>query len=174
MMISQGWFDELAVYAALVIFVPMIGAIGGNCGVQISTIIVRGLATGDLSSSSFQSAFRRESRIALIMSPACGLAAWLICRLGLPVMNRLSHASPKGNGGVGLMFGVDVDRIAFAVGLGMACAILIAALLGMMLPFLFRRIHIDPAIASGPIVTTANDIISVTVFLGLASAIMVW
>ena len=93
---------------------------------------------------------------------------------GLPVMNRLSHASPKGHGGAGLMFGVDVDRVAFAVGLGMACAILIAALLGMMLPFLFRRIHIDPAIASGPIVTTANDIISVTVFLGLASAIMVW
>jgi magnesium transporter len=72
------------------------------------------------------------------------------------------------------IIGVDINRVAFSVGLGITCSILVAASLGMVLPFLFRRIHVDPAIASGPIVTTANDVISVTIFLGLAALIMAW
>lgn len=170
MKLSQGWFHELAAYAALVVFVPMIGAIGGNCGIQISTVIVRGLATGDLAATRFRYAFSRESRIALIMSPVCGLAAWGICRLGLPVLQQFAHHVPGTTSG--LPFGASIHRISFAVGIGMASAILIAATLGMILPFFFRRIGVDPAIAAGPIVTTANDIISVSIFLGLASVIV--
>ncbi len=172
MMVSQRWFDELAVYAALIIFVPMIAAIGGNCGIQISTVIVRGMATGDLAESRFHTALMREGRIALIMAPICGVAAWLVSRFGLPVMQRLSHSAPGTTAGQATP-GADVVRIAFAVGAGMTCAILVAGSLGLMLPFLFRRVGVDPAIASGPVVTTANDIISVAIFLGLASAIMV-
>jgi magnesium transporter len=174
MMTSQGWFDELVVYAALVIFVPMIAAIGGNCGIQIATVIVRGLATGELASSKFRTAFVRESRIALIMAPVCSLVAWLICRLGLPFLHGGGRpARGAGNAQAASALGLDVDRIALAVGMGMACAILVAASLGMVLPFLFRRLRVDPAIASGPVVTTTNDIISVTIYLAFASLIMV-
>ena len=173
MMLSQGWFDRMAVYTALIIFVPMIGAIGGNCGIQISTVIVRGLASGELASSRFVHAFKRESRIALVMAPACGVAAWGICQLGLPMIRHFSHG-PASNGKAMLAANDPaINRIALAVGIGMTCAILIAAFLGMILPFVFRRIKVDPAIASGPIVTTANDIISVSIFLGLASLIVV-
>ena len=63
MMIARRWFAEVDVYYALIIFVPMIGAVGGNSGIQISTIIVRGLATGDLAGSKFLPALLREGRI---------------------------------------------------------------------------------------------------------------
>jgi magnesium transporter len=175
MALAQQWFDQLPVYAALIIFVPMIGAIGGNSGIQISTIIVRGLATGDLASKRFRSAFNRQGRIAVIMAPVCGLVAWTICRLGLPAMQRMTHAGGEElAGSASPIIAVDINRVAFSVGLGMTCSILVAASLGMLLPFLFRRIRVDPAIASGPIVTTANDVISVTIFLGLAALIMAW
>lgn len=161
MTISQQWF-AVHVYTALIVFVPMIGAIGGNCGIQISTIVVRGLATGELASSKFRTAFMRESRIALLMAPVCGATAWIIGRFLLPALLRIAHAPS----------GADLGRVALAVSTGMTVAILVAATLGMILPFIFRRIGVDPAIASGPIVTTVNDILSVTTFLGLATVIM--
>jgi magnesium transporter len=174
MMISQAWFNELAVYAALVIFVPMIGAIGGNSGIQIATVIVRGLATNDFASSQFKHAFFREGRIALVMAPACGVAAAGLCRFGLPLIQKLSHAH-VGHGQTSTSTDpVNVGRISLAVGIGMTCAILIAGMLGILLPFVFRKLNVDPAIASGPIVTTANDIISVTIFLALSSIIVMW
>lgn len=163
MSFAKRWFDLDNVYDALIIFVPMIGAIGGNCGIQISTVIVRGLATGELASSRIRTAFVRESRIALIMAPACGVAAWAVARFIVPAIERAEQTEPAA--------GV-VHRVAAAVGTGMTAAILVAAALGIVLPFLFRTVKVDPAIASGPIVTTVNDIISVTIFLSLAAWIM--
>jgi len=130
MVAAQHWFEELGVYAALIIFVPMIAAIGGNCGIQISTVIVRGMATGDLAESRFDTALMREGRIALIMAPLCGVAAWLISHFGLPIMQRLSYSAAGANAERAAP-GADVVRIAFAVGAGMTCAILIAASLGL-------------------------------------------
>ncbi len=161
MSMAQKWFAT-PIYNALIVFVPMIGAIGGNCGIQISTVIVRGLATGELASSRFRNAFVREGRIALLMAPACGLAALIIARFGVPLLESLLQYHAGGS----------LNRTALAVGLGMTSAILVAASLGMALPFVFRAIRVDPAIASGPIVTTVNDLISVTVFLSLALIIM--
>jgi magnesium transporter len=166
MMVSQQWFDTPALYSVLVIFVPMIAAIGGNCGVQIATVIVRGLSTGDLASSRFKTVFLRESRVALLMSLACGVMAAAVCRAGLPLLDVLGHLP------TGVLVADSVNDMALAVGVGMGCAILVAAFLGMTLPFFFSRIRVDPAIASGPVVTTLNDIISVTIFLGLSSSIM--
>jgi len=161
MSVAQKWFAT-PIYNALIVFVPMIGAIGGNCGIQISTVIVRGLATGELASSKFRNAFLREGRIALLMAPVCGLAAWTTARFGVPLLESFFEYDA----------GCSLDRTAFAVGLGMTSAILVAASLGLVLPFFFRSIRVDPAIASGPIVTTLNDLISVTVFLSLAILIM--
>ena len=161
-LVASKRFFHFSVHTALIAFAPMIGAIGGNCGIQISTVIVRGLATGELASTMFRTAFSRESRIALMMAPACGLIAFLVCYFGLPVMTRMGEVSED----------VNVMKIALSVGSGMTVAILVAAGLGMVLPFLFRRIGVDPAIASGPIVTTVNDILSVSIFLALASLII--
>jgi magnesium transporter len=173
LLFSQGWFDDLMIYAILIIFVPMIAAIGGNSGIQIATVIVRGLATGDLAETNFKMTIKREGRIALIMAPVCGLVAWTISRFGLPVLQQLSHSSTILNNSENIYNAAAyINKISLSVGIGMTCAILVAGTLGLILPFLFRRIGADPAIASGPVVTTANDIISVTIFLGLSSIVM--
>lgn len=158
---AQPNFD-LKLFAALVLFVPLIGAMGGSSGVQISTVIVRGFAMGDIGSTRLSRAIAREGRIAMLMAPTLGFAAWLLVSLFFPMFQRLFGTG----GGVS-----DHSRVAMAVGTAMTVAILSAAALGIGLPFSFRKLGFDPAIASGPLVTTLNDVISVFVYMTLAFAI---
>ncbi|MHC4744715.1 MAG: magnesium transporter, partial [Planctomycetota bacterium] len=87
-----------------------------------------------------------------------------ICAL-LP--NLINTAALAGNPVESIKFAQHL-RIVFAFGTAMFSAIMVATTLGLFLPFLFRRIGIDPAISSGPLVTTANDSISVAIYLTLA------
>ncbi|GJM25145.1 MAG: magnesium transporter MgtE [Phycisphaerae bacterium] len=150
------------VYLALVMFVPMMGAMGGNSGIQISTIIIRALATGDLASTKVRLAFARELPITLIMSPVCGVSAALITFLGVPFLKSWGLVDDS----------VPQALMTVAVGVGMSVAIMTASLLGMSLPYLFRKFGVDPAIASGPIVTTTNDIVSVLAYFLVAMSIL--
>ncbi len=153
---------EPALFIALAFFVPMIGAMGGNSGIQTSTVIVRGFATGELASTKFLRSLAREGRIAAIMSVACGLAAWCSVTMVLPVYTAfVPEASWVGTNG----------RLPLAVGIAMTLAILMAGFLGIALPYTFRRLGVDPAIASGPLVTTTNDIVSVAIYMSLAMMI---
>jgi magnesium transporter len=159
--VSRSQF-HVALFAPLLFFVPMIGAMGGNSGIQISTVIVRGFATGELGSTKFLRALEREGRIAVVMAIACGFCAWLLVSLSVPVLQGLDpEFGQLLNGG----------RMALAVGLAMSAAILVAGFLGIALPFTFRRLGVDPAIASGPLVTTANDVIAVSIYMSLAMLI---
>ena len=159
--LSKPRFD-VVLFGSLVLFVPMIGAIGGNSGIQTATVIVRGFATGELGSTRVLLVLLREGRIALAMAPICGLVAWGLASISLPLLESLE-------GNVGLVH--HPGRVAIAVGIAMTCAILVAASLGIALPFTFRRLGVDPAIASGPIVTTMNDVISVAIYMTLAMMI---
>ncbi len=147
---------DIEAFAALSPFVPMIGAMGGNSGVQTSTVVVRGLVTGELAASRLSRALLREGRIALTMAPICGGLAWLLVTLCLPLLGLTSGGS------------LSPMRVAFAVGVAMSLAVVVAAFLGIMLPFTFHRLDKDPAIASGPVVTTLNDMISVSAYLLIA------
>lgn len=140
-------------YAAALVFVPMIAAISGNAGLQTSAIVVSGLATGHLVASRLGQVFAREVRIALLVGLSCGLLGGVACA----VLTRF-------NGGESV---VEPVQLVFAVGVAMFSAIMVATTLGLFLPFLFRQIGIDPAISSGPLVTTANDSISVTIYMTL-------
>jgi len=147
---------SVVLFGALVLFVPMIGAIGGNSGIQTATVIVRGFATGDLGSTRLARAIAREGRIALVMAPISGLAAWALARIFLPMLERLE----------GVVEGApQPGAVAQAVGMAMFVAILVSATLGISLPFTFRKLGVDPAIASGPLVTTVNDVISVAIYM---------
>ena len=154
---------DVALFGTLVIFAPLIGATGGNTGIQISTVIVRGLATGELGSTRLTRALAREGRIALVMAPVCGVVAWLLVQLVLPFL--LSLAQEQG------VMSFDVRRVALAVGLALTVAVLVAGSLGILLPFSFRRLGVDPAIASGPLVTTTNDVVSVAIYMLIAMAV---
>lgn len=161
--VFKGHFPS-EVYLAMILFVPMMGAMGGNSGIQISTIIIRSLATGDLESKSIGRDFSRELPISLIMAPVCGFMAALITYLGVPLLGYVVKE--------GVPSTVSIPMLSLSVGVGMTVAIMTASILGMTLPHLFRKIGVDPAIASGPIVTTTNDIVSVTLYFVVGLAIL--
>ncbi len=143
------------VFMAAAAFAPMIAAISGNAGLQTSAIVVSGLATGHLAALRLGQVFSREVRIAVVVALCCGLVGGLLCAF-LPQLL-----------GGGAIADVHHTRVVFAFGMGMFSAIMVSTTLGLFLPFLFRGIGIDPAISSGPLVTTANDSISVAIFMTL-------
>jgi magnesium transporter len=145
--------NVLFVYTAAIAFVPMIAAISGNAGLQTSAIVVSGLATGHLAALRFSQVFTREVRIALVVALSCGLLGGIACWVLIDAEHLEAVVQPA--------------RLVFAFGTAMFSAIMVATTLGLFLPFIFRRIGIDPAISSGPLVTTANDSISVAIYMTL-------
>ena len=141
------------IYTAAFAFVPMIAAISGNAGLQTSAIVVSGLATGHLAALTSSQVFTREVRIAFLVALSCGIIGGAACAILIGF--RATAAV------------TEFIRIIFAFGTAMFSAIMVATTLGLFLPFLFRRIGIDPAISSGPLVTTANDSISVAIYMTL-------
>ncbi|MHC4528155.1 MAG: magnesium transporter [Planctomycetota bacterium] len=142
---------HLEVFVAAAAFVPMIAAISGNAGLQTSAIVVSGLAAGHLAAQKLSQVFTREVRIALLVAACCTLVGGTICSILINSRTPVNAVEP--------------GKIVFAFGIGMFSAIMVATTLGLFLPFLFRRIGIDPAISSGPLVTTANDSISVAIYM---------
>jgi magnesium transporter len=135
----------------LAAFIPVIMGMGGNIGTQSSTIVVRGLATGRLHIREIWTVVFKELLIGLILGLVYG------CLIGIVAQVRYSTIA-----------------FALAVGLAVLCSMSVAALVGSLVPMVFARIRIDPAVATGPFVTTAIDIISVffyfqisVTFLGL-------
>jgi magnesium transporter len=143
------------VFVAAVSFVPMIAAISGNAGLQTSAIVVSGLATGHLAALKLSQVFSREVRIAMLVALACGIVGGFICF----AMFQLKADQPQP---------MQVTRLVPAFAAAMFSAIMVSTTLGLFLPFIFRKIGIDPAISSGPLVTTANDSISVAIYMTLA------
>ncbi len=149
---------DLFIYAAASVFAPMVAAISGNTGLQTSAIVVSGLATGHLVALRFGQVFSREVRIALLVALSCSSISGIVC-LGFNHWKPIDQTV------------ISVGQLSLALGVAMFAAIMVATTLGLFLPFLFRKVGIDPAISSGPLVTTANDSISVTIYMALAVAL---
>ena len=136
----------LAEVLVLVTFVPVTTAMAGNVGIQTSTIFVRSMALGSYSAAHLDRVLFRELKVAIIMGLTCGLVAGAAAFLW--------HSRPA---------------LGLVVGLAMLLNILLAAFIGVLAPAFFRRIKVDPALASGPLVTTVNDITGILVYLGVAT-----
>lgn len=175
----KSWFDtknQLDLFLVAFLFAPMIAAISGNAGLQTSAIVISGLATGDLAALKLSQVFSREVRIALLVALFCGIIGGLICS-ALPSLfhtpSETISASQMQGETVTAQIAEEIPTldhekyiyIAFSFSIGMFSAIMISTSLGLFLPFLFRHIGLDPAISSGPLVTTANDSISVAIYL---------
>jgi len=130
---------------AIVSFIPVIAAMGGNVGLQSSTLIIRGLATGLVELTDVWTVFFREVKIGLLMGLACGLML-IVVGWGL------------GQGFLGIVVGASL-MIAFLVSTSMAT----------IMPIVLKQMGVDPAVAAGPFVTTANDITGITIYLTLAT-----
>ena len=136
-------------YVTLVFFVPVIAGMGGNIGIQTSTIVVRGLATGYIKPSEVGWVLLREIQVAAIMGLSFGIIVGTVAKL------------------MG-----DSPVIGMIVGVSMFFAIIVAALMGCLIPIFFKKISVDPAISSGPFVTTANDITGLLIYLSLSTALI--
>lgn len=136
-------------YIVLAVFLPVIMAIGGSIGLQSSTIVVRGLATGQADMFHIGNRLLKEFRVGLALGLSCGLVVGLIAWIW------------KGMLVLGLI-----------VGFSMFIAILIAATLGAAVPVMLDRMKADPALASGPFMTMSNDIIGLLIYFALATSLL--
>lgn len=134
---------------AVVSFIPVIAAMGGNVGLQSSTLIIRGLATGLIELTDVWKVFLREIRVALLLGLACGVLLTLI--------GWIWH----GHGYLGMV-----------VGTSLVAAFLVSTSMATFMPIVLKRNGIDPAVAAGPFVTTANDITGITIYLSLATLLI--
>ncbi len=136
----------------LATFIPIVMAMAGNAGIQSSAIVVQGLASGELWASDVARRLGKELSVSLLN----GLALALI--LGAVVM-----ALPIG--------GASLELLALTASLSMLTVIVLATIIGATVPLLLHRMNIDPALATGPFITTSNDILGLGVFFLLATLI---
>jgi magnesium transporter len=145
-----GYFQSsLSKLAYLAAFIPVIMGMGGNIGVQSATITVRGLATGRLSIRDLWPVVSKQLLVGLVLGLFYGFVVGLVAQL------KYSR-----------------ELFALAVGLGVLSSMTLAALAGSLVPMTLAKINIDPAIASGPFVTTAIDIISVSFYFIIATTLL--
>jgi magnesium transporter len=137
----------------LVPFIPIIVGMGGNVGTQAATIIVRGMATGRLADGQRLATVFREIRVSLalgiIFGALLGMTVWLT--------DRTSQTN---------------ERLAVAVSLSLITSMAIAASVGATVPILLKRFGVDPAIATGPFVTTAIDVLGIVAYFSIASVFL--
>jgi magnesium transporter len=132
---------------ALSFFFPVIMAMGGNTGTQAASVAVRGLATGDISLVNIGKRLWMEMKVAFFNGIICGILLGLIVGVWLH-----DHA-------LGIIVAVSLIVI-----------ILNSGFIGASVPLALKRLNIDPALATGPFVTTTNDIMSLLIYLGLVTA----
>ena len=130
----------------LICFLPAICAMGGNSGLQTSTVTIRNLAYGQVFHKNVRKVVRRELTSGIIIGLVCGIFVGCIGGFWLK----------------GLLYGT-------IIGCSMIFTILISTCTGLLFPLLFNRIGIDPAVASGPLITTFNDATSSLTYLTTAA-----
>jgi magnesium transporter len=144
-----GIFEEdIERYAVLAMFLPLIVATAGNAGVQSSAIVVQGLASGDIDLSSMSGKLWKEFKVGLLNGLVCSAIIFLY----------------------NLIFSGNF-ALTITVSLAMFSVIVFATVFGTFIPLVLNRIKIDPAIATGPFITTSNDIIGILIYLFIARGV---
>ncbi len=143
----------IAQMAALAAFIPVVVGMGGNIGVQSASITIRGLATHRIEASRAWRYIFKEVSVGMLLGSVYGVLLGMASAL-------LYWGDP------------NALRLGIATGLGIMCSMIIAAIMGSSLPLFFDRLRIDPAVASGPFVTAAIDVVGVTIYFLIATAII--
>ncbi len=137
---------SLNTQALLIGFMPLVGAMGGNIGIQCSTVTVRGLATGVIGPGRGLASVGREFGTGMVLA----LAMSLICGLGGSLVALSSNASAV----IGAIMGISLLLV-----------VMLASLLGVLVPLTCQRFRFDPALAAGPFITMLNDVVGNLVYI---------
>ncbi|MFU8822400.1 MAG: magnesium transporter [Gammaproteobacteria bacterium] len=141
--------EELEAMVALAVLMPIVASMGGNAGTQSMTVAVRALATRELTGNNARRVLWREVIVGVLNGGAFGIILSLV---------------------VAFWFGVPM--LAAVIAMAMMLTLAAAAFAGIVLPLALERMGVDPALASGPFVTTVTDVVGFFAFLGLASLVL--
>jgi magnesium transporter len=147
--IISGFEDALAVLPILVAFIPMLMDTGGNAGSQAATLIIRGMALGEISLADIVRVLWREVRIGTL----CGLGLGAVNFLRIYFMNGRNAA------------------LALMVSLSLFATVLMAKSVGCVLPMIAKKLKLDPALMAAPLITTIIDGASLVVYFSIAKAV---
>jgi len=140
-------FEEtLEHVVALAFFMPMIAGMTGNTGTQSLAVIIRGLATKELSRPVVVRLLARELKVGMMIGVICGIFIAVIAYIW------------QGNLYLGLV-----------VGSSLIATLIVGTMAGTVIPLILFKLRVDPAVASGPLITTINDILSLIIYFGIAT-----
>ncbi|WP_299092556.1 magnesium transporter [uncultured Metabacillus sp.] len=145
-----GRFEEtLDKVAILAVFIPLIAGMAGNTGTQALAVAVRRIAVGDAGEQSVFRMIMREAGTGLITGTICGVVVTLVVFVW------------QGDIFLGMLVGISI-----------LATLTVATIAGAFIPLIMHRLKVDPAVASGPFITTINDIISILIYFGMATLFM--
>ena len=156
-LIITGFEDALSAQVVLTAFIPMLMGTGGNSGSQASVTVIRALSLGELEFSDLPRVVWKEIRTAVL----CGVALAGACFLKMILIDRLL----LGNSEVTVL-------VAAVVCVTMALTVLAAKVIGAILPMVAKRLGMDPAVMASPFITTIVDALSLLVYFGVASVLL--
>lgn len=144
-------------------FTPLLMGTAGNCGSQSSTTVIRALALNQISTKDFIKVSFKEVRVALV----CSILLAIANAVRVILMYWWNSAYDN----------LLVIRVSVVLGVALICIILIAQLLGSLLPIIAKKIHVDPALMSAPVISTIMDTLSILIYCGIiiaASTLLGW
>ena len=145
-----GYYENaMAAMPILITFIPMLMGTGGNCGSQSSTLIIRGLAVGEIEFSDIFKVIFKEIRVAVVVGALLAFVNGIrIC----------------------IMYDRDI-MLAVALGVTMIAVVTIAKCIGCILPLIAKKIGIDPAIMAAPLITTITDTCTILVYFNIVTSV---
>ena len=156
-MIITGFENALAVQVVLTAFIPMLMDTGGNSGSQSSCTIIRALTLGEVTFRDLPKIVWKEMRVALL----CGTSLAVVCFAKIMVIDReVLH-----NTAITL-------PVAFVVCTALVVTVLVSKIIGCVLPICAKKLHADPAVMSGPFITTIVDATSLMVYFMIARVVL--
>ena len=151
-----GYYEaKIAAIPLLVTFVPMLNDTGGNCGNQSSTMVIRGLTTGDITTKDWLKVWWKEFRVSLLVSMV--LASFNFIRIAF------FTKAPEG---------VNVYMIAISVSGALFLTVILAKSVGGLLPILAKKLKLDPAVMAAPLITTLVDAAAIIIYFTFVSHLL--
>ncbi|MFO7611328.1 MAG: magnesium transporter [Clostridia bacterium] len=149
--IIRSYDAMLATYVILAAYIPMLMGTGGNAGSQASTLIIRGLALGDIKMKDFFRIIGKEARVALMV----GISLAIINFIKMYLIDR-----------------PDNIFISIAVSISLMCTVFVAKIVGGSLPILAKKLKLDPAIMATPLITTIVDAVTVLIYFSISLSLL--
>lgn len=150
--IIEGFEEKLAMIAGLTACIPMLMDTGGNSGNQVSTLIIRGLALGEIQIKDYFKVLWKEVRVSVI----CGVTLALANAARMLIL-RYAFNNEASN------------SVILVVCLSVLCTVAVAKIIGCTLPILAKILKLDPALMAGPMITTIVDAVSLLIYFGFAT-----